>query len=335
MQYDLRMLLDIFPDAVSYYNDWDNKVNLSTIELFVQEVRENKEIFSERHYEFIEDKEHRYWPFSAYWHFPRLKQQAFQLIDSALKLRINNPEECLKILLDKIKNIAIVSAILRFVDPHNFGILSPPVEKVLEVKRGVDDIKRYMNYLLNLHHIKEHYKFARIADVDMALYVYALLGEAKVRKWADQKYIDIRKHHEERTSFIKQIRARNLFSGIWNPNRLHMAELLLGTDFYAAGIFAGVTLEIYLRKFANHYNIDTTYTDNYSNKPRIKDARRLINDLHNNGRIDWKEKKEMHNAWETRCRCVHGERESFENVNNLVKLTNTFYNKICAVGVII
>jgi hypothetical protein len=337
MQYDLRMLLEIFPDAVSYYNDWSNKVDLGKIEICVQDVRENKKPFSKEHYEIIEDKEHKFWPFSKWWRFPSLTEQDFRDINSALSIRADNVENCIKLLLNRIKFITIVSAILRFVDPYNFGILSPPVEKVLEVKRGADDIERYMNYLKNLNDIKDYYKFPKIADVDMALYVYALLGEAKVKKWADQRYIEIRKHHEEgeRPSFIKKIRARNLFSGIWNPQKLEMAQLLLETDdFIAAGILAGVALEIYLRKLAKHCNINLTYL-NKNNKNEDKGGGRLIDELAKYRKIDSREVAELFNAWQTRCRCVHGDKETYDNVRFLIKISNNFFDRIRAMGVTI
>jgi len=112
-----------------------------------------------------------------------------------------------------------------------------------------------------------------------------------------------------------------------------MAELLLQTDFHAAGIFAGVTLEIYLRKFAEHLNIDIRCTNKYSGKIEIKGGGRLIDDLFKYRKIDGIEMPELFNAWQTRNRCVHGKKESFTNVNNLIKVTNNLYDKICAVGV--
>jgi hypothetical protein len=167
--------------------------------------------------------------------------------------------------------------------------------------------------------VKDTYNFSRIADVEMALYVYAFLGEAKVENWATQRYIDIRNHHEETASLIKKIRTRNLISEIWNLNKLHMAELLLETDVQTAGIFAGFTLENCLRKFADHCNIDTK--NEYG-------TRRLIDDLVRYKKIGVREASDLQKAWKIRCNCVHGEKESFGNVKNIIKITKDFYDTL-------
>jgi hypothetical protein len=53
-------------------------------------------------------------------------------------------------LLSAFRSIELVSIILRFIRPDSFGILSPPVERVLDVRRGSDAVETYLNYLRNL-----------------------------------------------------------------------------------------------------------------------------------------------------------------------------------------
>lgn len=67
-------------------------------------------------------------------------------------------------LLDIFRSIELVSIILRFVRPVAFGILSPPVEQVLSVRRGFNAVETYSHYLSDLRTIRDHYKFQRAAD---------------------------------------------------------------------------------------------------------------------------------------------------------------------------
>jgi hypothetical protein len=53
-----------------------------------------------------------------------------------------------------MKNIELVSIVLRFVDPYNFGMFTPPVEKLLETKREYNYVETYINYLNDLKKIK-------------------------------------------------------------------------------------------------------------------------------------------------------------------------------------
>jgi len=48
-------------------------------------------------------------------------------------------------LLEVFKSVELVSIILRFVKPEHYGIISPPVERVLDVQRGSDAVETYLN----------------------------------------------------------------------------------------------------------------------------------------------------------------------------------------------
>jgi len=286
--YDIKKLLECFGDVVTKYNKWDKKINLDAIEDYLKEVGQQNKTFSSEHYMFIEDINQERWKYSEWHQFPKLKDDDYKEINNALqKNKEKKTKECLSILDHVIKSVAIYSAILRFVDPVNYGILSPPVEKILEVKRGDDDVARYMNYLSNLKEIKKIFGFQRIADVDKALYVYALLGLPDIKTWAPKKYLDIREFHESNPSIIKQIRARNLFSEIWNYNKLDMADLLYETDFNMAGILYGITLEASIKKLCDLNKINTIKIKN--NTFELKDFRPLVNELWVKKIIDQKE----------------------------------------------
>jgi len=319
MSYDIRKLLDYFVDVVSRYNAWDKKVNLREIEEYLKEVRENKQKFAKHHYEFIEDRNQERWKYSEWHKFPDLDDEDYKKINEALQLRRSNDLKCLNIFDNVINSIPISSAILRFVDPLNYGILSPPVEKILEVRRGSNEITRYKNYLKNIKEIKEAFGFHRIADVDMALYVYALLGLPQVRRWAPKECLDIMNYHESHPSIIKQIRARNLFSEIWNHDKLHMAELLFEIDFHAAGILYGINLEVGIKKLYDSMNIKNI---------EIQDFRKIVDELNSHKIINQNEKDKLHNAWHIRCACIHGNGVTKNQVKDLKDVTRWVMSKI-------
>ena len=326
MSYDIKKLLDYFDDVVSKYNKWDKKINLDVIEEYLQDVGKYK-TFSMAHYEFIKDENQERWKYSKWHKFPDLNEDDYNEINKALQKNIEKKtKECLVILDHVINSVAIYSAILRFVDPVNYGILSPPVEKILEVKRGDNEVARYMNYLSNLNEIKKIFGFQRIADVDKALYVYALLGLPDIRNWASQEYLSIRDFHEANPSIIKQIRARNLFSEIWNQDKLHMAELLYETDFLTAGILYGINLEVGIKSLCDLNKINTLEIKN--NRFEVKDYRTLVNELSINKIIDPNEKNNLHNAWHIRCNCIHGNGVTKINVKDLKDTTRLVMLKI-------
>jgi hypothetical protein len=74
-------------------------------------------------------------------------------------------------LLSVLRSIDLVSIVLRFVRPDLYGIISPPVERVIDLRRGSDAIQTYRYYLADLAKLKKDFNLKRIADVDMALWV--------------------------------------------------------------------------------------------------------------------------------------------------------------------
>jgi hypothetical protein len=114
-----------------------------------------------------------YWWFEKFWVFPPEHQMG-----PHLKLRKfnfwalpNREADVITLLYEAFRSIELVSIILRFIKPENYGIISLPVERVLDVRRGSDAVEIYLNYLGDLRTIKKHYGFERIADADMALWV--------------------------------------------------------------------------------------------------------------------------------------------------------------------
>jgi hypothetical protein len=278
MENDLKKLLVIYPQAVRSLAEWDNEINLKAIEDNLIEVRNQREPFSEEHYNFIEDKQQKYWYIAKYVKFPLWDPKSFPKMSNVIsnylekaknsndgKTKDNNETNCISEMLKIISDLEVVSTILRFVDPNNFGRLSASVEKVLEVKRGAEKVIIYKNYLKDLAKIKEKYQFKSMAHVDMALYAYAFLSSLSRKKskkkgeipekdriiW--EEYKDLWAYHEESVSSIKKIRAGNLLSEIWKDDDLYMAELLFDKllkekTYKASGLFYAILFEDYVKK---------------------------------------------------------------------------------------
>ena len=67
------------------------------------------------------------------------------------------------------RQIEPVSVILRFVVPKHYGIMSPPVRKVLGLGSFRRHAEEYRAYLTNLRDLRDDRDFDTVADVDMAL----------------------------------------------------------------------------------------------------------------------------------------------------------------------
>ena len=106
-----------------------------------------------------------------------------------------------------LKFIENVSVVLRYVNPLQYGIISPPVEKVLEVRRGRTEVETYLNYLRDIRDVRDHHGLARAADADMALWV---VQERILSSYRDHDLL-----REFRGDlFLRRRRAVNLLAGL-------------------------------------------------------------------------------------------------------------------------
>ena len=185
----------------------------------------------------------RNWEFRRWWDFPpehhvtpELKRREFNF------WRLPKQEQRLvKSLLEVFKSIEIVSIILRFVRPEHYGIISHPVERILDVRRGGDAVENYFNYIGDLRKVAEHYHFERVADADIALWV---LHERCFGSGLDQA---TRKEYVN-DSFIRELRAKNLMEHFLGESTYpQLALSLLRTNHIVAGQFAGIEFERMVR----------------------------------------------------------------------------------------
>jgi Domain of unknown function (DUF4145) len=200
-------------------------------------------------------------------------------------------EDLIASLLGVFKSIELVSIILRFVRPKCYGIISPPVEKILDVRRESGAAKTYLNYLRDLREVRRQYHFERTADADMALWV---LHE----RFSSVPDNPIWRAYETDT-FMLRLRAKNLMahfrSRVSDPE---LANALLDTDRKLAAQIAGVAFERKVRRQAAR-DLRESWDD--------KDFGVLINEFRHKGLIDRFICDEWHEARRIRNKAIHEE----------------------------
>jgi hypothetical protein len=186
----------------------------------------------------------RNWEFRIWWVFPperhvtpELKRRKFDFWNLP-----KNERSLIESLLDVFKSIELVSIILRFVRPDHFGIISPPVERILEVRRGSNAADTYLNYIGDLRKIKEHYHFERLADADMALWV---LHERCVGSTPEEAT----RMEYRNDPFMRELQAKNLMERfLEDSSYAQLARSLLPINHVLAGQLGGIEFEQLVRK---------------------------------------------------------------------------------------
>jgi hypothetical protein len=143
---------------------------MDAIEVVGKSLREINPITYENLAGLFEAADQHWGWFSQYWYVPSQAgplRFSFEFGD----LDDRNERQAIRELLEEIKHIELVSIILRFIRSDQYGILSPPVERVLNVGWGSDAVETYVNYLRDLRAIRREVGFPKVADADMALWV--------------------------------------------------------------------------------------------------------------------------------------------------------------------
>ena len=143
-------------------------------------------------------------------------------------------QEAIRLLYDRLRHIEVVSVVLRFLCPEEFGILSPPVMNLVNLPRARNHVELYCRYLSILTNIRDHYgEFKRVADFDMALWAAAHLDSTRHRIIWNQMLHD---------PYFQEILLSNLLEGFgrsWGQSdreRLMLAKILLDYDYMLAAL---------------------------------------------------------------------------------------------------
>lgn len=240
----LHRCLDLFPETVEMRYGW--RPDYAGLETALEPVRSGARAFSYRDIETIQNG--RFWDFRQFWRFPAesdLERDAEFTEMSRLIARLPLDEtQTITKLHAAFKYIENVSVVLRFVHPDQYGIMSPPIEKVLEVRRGRTEAETYANYLRDLRDVRDHYGLRCAADADMALWV---LQERVLSSYRDH---DLLREFRADTWLLRR-RAVNLLAELGEmtdaDDHLDLARALVEAHVSLAGLLAGFEFERRLR----------------------------------------------------------------------------------------
>jgi len=171
---------EIFPRLTETM--FGKKYNIIEIENKLSNVKKNDRL--ERN-DLLTIRDTEEWDYRKFW--PDLDKliELDQPISGIFNLGWGNRKKTISELYNKFFHIEVVSVILRFVDPQNYAIISPPVEKFFSLQPKDDHIEYYINYLNLLKKTAKHFRSPdKIAYVDMALWSLTLI----LKNWSDNEF---------------------------------------------------------------------------------------------------------------------------------------------------
>ncbi len=242
----LHACLQSFPDVSERL--YGSRFDLAAIERRVAPLQ-RRGLLTYKDLAYFVAPEH--WWFEKFWVFPPEDKVTPALARTKFDFwnLPRNQERELGSLLDVFKSIELVSIVLRFVKPAAYGIISPPVERVLDVRRGSDARETYRNYLDDLREIQRHYRFARAADADMALWVlhercFGTLRDPQIAAaWAADR-------------FMLRLRGKNLVGHLLaGRSYAEFADALEASNPELAAVVACYAFELALRALAERRGV--------------------------------------------------------------------------------
>lgn len=237
----LKRCLDLFGETVEERYGW--RPDYAGLEKALEPVRLSRRAFGYQDLETIQNG--RYWDFRQFWRFPshsdiRQEMEPAEMSRLFRELPVDEAQVIGR-LHSAFKYIQNVSVVLRFLLPEHYGIISPPVEKVLEVRRGRTEVETYLNYLRDLRDLRDHHGLDRAADADMALWV---LQERILSSYQD---IELLREFRQDTWLLRR-KAVNLLAELAEVDQpLALARALVEAHVPLAVMIAGFEFERRLR----------------------------------------------------------------------------------------
>jgi hypothetical protein len=304
----LRACLDAFSEICQ--KKYGVVFDLAAVEKKVKRLRKKTEL-TYKDLAYFESPEH--WWFQRFWVFPPESRVAPALEGSTFDFwNLSSEDEAgvIRRLLHVFKSVELVSIILRFIRPDNYAIFSTPAQRLLDIRRGRDPVETYINYLRDLRAIRATYGFARVADVDMALWV---LHEKCFGTYRDAA---VETSFQEDT-FLLRLRAKNLVAPLIELSYAQLANALLEIKPDLAALVACYALELLIRQLAAAYGFK-------SSGPGLT-LERIIDLLPNYGPSDpvrkaiWKMLKDTRNQF-IHCGAMPGPREREILIDEVLQL---------------
>ncbi len=235
-------------------------------------------------------------PYARAWPRPDVKQLDVALKRERLRLAPLRGSGCdlAQNLLRVLRNLGLVSLILRLAYPANFAIFSGSVANILQVQRpGAVDL--YMAFCRELGEWQKHFRMSSVAETEMALWSFYQISNGQNGS-----------SEEAREAFDSDVwiqrrrlgQALRPFMQRYGP--LELARLLAEEDPKLAGMIAGEEHERLLRCAAERF-----YPHLSVRRKGWADA--LINLLAQDGRISLEDKTALRRIWTVRNQAVHPE----------------------------
>ena len=216
-------------------------LGLKNLEKKLKPVRDGMKELSLKHMRTIKED----LGFIAWWKMPVIKEKELEGFKGIFKNLAPFNKDIIIKLYDLLKNIETVSVVLRCICPENYGILSPPVEDILNIP-GKNQWEKYINYLQDLDRLKEHYGFGEIAKVDMALWTLAeVINTPKLQH--HYLYGEYYKAYKNTVNLVKKIMAKNSLQRIAEEEPLYKSELFMDSDYEMAGLIACRELDLCIK----------------------------------------------------------------------------------------
>jgi len=259
--FDLKEYLPFFLEVGE--RRFGSVVDFDALEPRFKAIKEKSEEFSSRHLELLQKD----YAFMKWWKIPSLDQGDYkEMQDAITSLKPRDKQGVFRI-YDIIKNIEVVSCLLRVVDPDNYSIMTPPVENLLN-SQGRHQVDKYLGFLNDLKDLKDAYGFPRIADVDKALWTLANIIHDPSLHYYSEEFRDLYDKYHNSINRVKVIKAKNALKPILEERSsyLDFAIQCIDVDYELAGIFAGKEFESRIKRMCKDNGIKTKWRDKGEHK---------------------------------------------------------------------
>ena len=248
----LQEFLKLFPEATE--RQYSRKQRLEDVESAVSDARSNLSI-GQKTLRDIEESDAWNYP----WFWPKMSEVIKDSIPIPADLtKYEARHSLISALYKQLRHIEVVSVILRFIYPEEFGIMSPPVSSFLRLLPLEDNVSYYEQYLNVLEKIKNQYKLERIADADMAMWSASHL-------YLNPDYSAIVDDMRE-DEYFQDLLFRNTISG-WGTiarqtkiDHILFAEAFLKHDYLISAVIAARIFESDIRELASKLDVKTGAT---------------------------------------------------------------------------
>jgi len=292
MGLELKNYLEKFPEVCK--RKFGRTYNFSALEKRFAQLREGKRWLVAKDVSHIFHPDST--PFGNYWPQPNEKELDKALSANRLAvgpIPLDRPKLLVN-LLNVFHNVGVVSLILRFVHPDQFGVFSTPVLYLVQIHRGAT-VDLYLAYCDELACWAEHFGIPSVAETEMAIWAFA----ESIKDADNNKDAGVAAKSFENDLWIQRRRAAHIIGPFLRRHgRLQLAKILLDEDATLAGKIAADEYERLLGaacvKFCGRP------------LPKRKGAaEELIDELERKQKISLHEKTELRRVWETRNAAIH------------------------------